>query len=287
MYAVVKIFTSASLISYFCACTCTNKSRKLYVRNLCWRVKLYNKISPPSLIFNAILCLLFCYNKCRKNCCYRNLTVFFSFQVLVEFDGVSWKDRRWIKLYQECQYFAVEKCVVWAPISDVIGEDNICAPSDQSDDALYVPALVCENETTLSWINFPSSWIISYMYVCAISSLNACVLLRCRISRFWSTSRLEVATRNAKLSSHFVNDDYRSSTRVESALIRWVWYHIVVVLVTSMVVRCPCRRRHTCFVCDLPVHTLHSTQNRVNLVQTTFSRARCSVQFPVVVGGWL
>lgn len=66
------------------------------------------------------------------------------FQVLVEVDGASWKDRRWIKLHQECQYFAVERSVVWAPVSDVIGDDSIRAPTD---DALYVPALVRKSET--------------------------------------------------------------------------------------------------------------------------------------------
>lgn len=35
-------------------------------------------------------------------------------QVLVEFDGVSWEYRQWIKIYEQTKAFFVEKMIVWA-----------------------------------------------------------------------------------------------------------------------------------------------------------------------------
>ena len=62
-------------------------------------------------------------------------------QVLVEFDDETWEDRKWLRIHDECQYFAVEKTVVWAPTPDDRETDAAFETSSVTAHT-YVPSLV-------------------------------------------------------------------------------------------------------------------------------------------------
>lgn len=63
---------------------------------------------PVYLLRN--ICILFCLLHVFK-------MVFFSFQVLVEYDGVDWQRREWVAVYSRRTFrvFLVERTLVWAP----------------------------------------------------------------------------------------------------------------------------------------------------------------------------
>lgn len=65
--------------------------------------------------------------------------MFLLLQVLVEFDGKSWRQREWIKIAEVFQLFLIEKTIVWAPKpgTPVSGDYN-----DDDEDQMSWPALV-------------------------------------------------------------------------------------------------------------------------------------------------
>ena len=69
-------------------------------------------------------------------------------QVLVEFDDETWQDRKWLRIHDECQYFAVEKTVVWAPTPDDRETDARLETSFGTAHT-YVPSLVGDQQTVV------------------------------------------------------------------------------------------------------------------------------------------
>ena len=54
--------------------------------------------------------------------------------MLIEYDGISWEYRQWIKIYEQTKAFYVESNIVWAPR---------ILPGNDPQNIKWWPALVC------------------------------------------------------------------------------------------------------------------------------------------------